>query len=334
MDIRTKYAKLFNESRKEAILQLNKCNYPNCEEKAINSHILQKNGILSEISPNRFLYEQVSDLYKNPSCYFKRIGINEAFSFNCFCKTHDTELFKEIEKNTIDFKNYNHLLLLTLRTTLNEKFKKQIVLKQNEIAKSKNPELAKIMLSAGWIEQEKLGFKDIEFIENMLWNDLLEGSKTFVFETRELSLKQICLSSYFTYDTTIEIEEYFRKYGVEKERLIDIFINLFPYKNKSFMIMAYEKEFDKVVKGYVNSFFKENEKRVERKLTNLLLFQCENWVCSESFYNQKIKNIANHLFDMGSFALKNINERQFFDLNIFKENFKEKMHIWHKKYVG
>lgn len=334
MDIRTKYAKLFYESRKEAISQLNKCNFPNCEKKAINSHILQKNGILSEISPNRFLYEQVTDLFKNPSFHFKRIGINEAFSFTCFCKTHDTELFNEIETKTIDFNNYNHLILLTLRTTLNEKYKKQVVIKQNEIAKKKNPELAKIMGNDDWFEQEKLGFKDIEFIENLLWNDLFKGSKTFYFETRELSLKQICLSSYFTYDTTIEIEEYYRKYGVEKERLIDIFINLFPYNNRSYMIMAYEKEFEKTVKGYINSFFKENEKRLERKLTNLLLFQCENWVCSESFYNLKIKDISTHLFDMGSFALRNNNERQFFDLNIFKENFNEKMQIWHNKYVG
>ena len=73
-----------------------------------------------------------------------------------------------------------------------------------------------------------------------------------------------------------------------------------------------------------------NEKRVQRRLTNLMLFQCETWVVSDKFYKTKIHGIENLFADGTSFSLNNPNERRNFNLNIYKDSFKEDFDKWNK----
>jgi hypothetical protein len=327
----TKFSTVFNESKLKAIKEINKCLHPNCNKSSIKSHILQKNGILSVISPTRHLYEQVVDLYKTPPVNYKKTGINDVFSFKCFCKEHDEELFQGIEKGKIDFENYRHQVLLVLRTSLNEKFKKLVGIRQYEIVLNEYPEFIGYMHNKGWYDQEKLGVNDMEKIEVLLWSDLYNGTKYFEFSFRELSLKQVCISSIFTYETTIEIENYRNKNGIDKDELIELFINLIPYESKTYLIFGYEKRYENIVKGYVNSFIKENEKRTERRITNLMLFQCENWVCSENFYENKIKNNIDLFYEATKYSQINFNERKNFDVNIFNDKFSESLKSWYKQ---
>lgn len=265
-------AKSFNESKKKAKISIRKCYYPNCDDDSINSHLLQKNGILSSIETNGHLYQQVIDQFKTPPIYFKRIGINEVFSFNCFCNKHDTSLFDKIENHDIDFSNYEHLLLLKLRTVLNEKNKKEIVIKQHEILKNEYSQTVDVSNLHDYNEQEKIGLVDLEKIESKIWSDLKSCDESFIFKVREFEFKEVCLSAYFTYETTNELEEYKNKHGNYPDEISDIFINFFPYKKKSILVMSYMKKNEDIVKGYVNSFFSESQRRVERRITNLMLF--------------------------------------------------------------
>jgi len=334
-ELEIKTSKAFEECRKKAVIDIIECYYPSCHEKSINSHLLQKNGILSSITENGHLYQQFVNQFKKPPIYFELKGISKVFSFNCFCNNHDTELFKEIETASIDFNNYRHQLLLTLRTLLNEKYKKQIVLKQHEYLKRDYPALIDISKMNDWDEQEKIGLQDISKLESIVWQDLETDSKSFVYNVRELDLKQVCLSAYFTYETSQEIEEYYIEKGVHMEEINDIFISLFPYNDKSYLIMSYLKKNEKSVKGYINSFFKESIKRTERKITNILLFQCETWVCSESFFNKRIKPVEKLFYSADRFSLRfNKNERRNFDLNIFQDSFSTKLKAWYNQYVG
>jgi hypothetical protein len=45
-----KFAKLFTKWKSAGISSINVCYHPKCNEKSINSHILQKNGILTTIA--------------------------------------------------------------------------------------------------------------------------------------------------------------------------------------------------------------------------------------------------------------------------------------------
>jgi hypothetical protein len=329
-----KFAKLFTKCKSAGISSINVCYHPKCNEKSINSHILQKNGILSTIATDRHIWEPEIDNFKKPQFQFKRNGINQVYSFNCFCDKHDTDLFKKIENNKIDFNDYESCLLFTLRTLYNEIWRKEVNIKMYDCLLKENPESYNNPHFLEHIRQEKLGLGDLKFMETEIWNDFDNGTESYVFENRKISKTDLCLSSFYNYDTTEEMNEYRMKYGKDMERVAEIFINVFPYENQSILLMGYNKKDEQKVKGYFYTFFRENEKRVQRKLTNLMLFQCETWVISDNFYNNKVKGIEK-LFASGfSFSCNNPNERQMFPLNIFKDSFKGDYNKWIEKYVG
>lgn len=328
------FSKLSVDCKKEAISNINTCYHPDCNEKSINSHILQENGILSQISPDRHLWQLVIDEFSENKFKFKRTGIRNIFSFKCFCNQHDENLFKKIEKGQIDFKDYESQLLFTLRTIYNEIWRKEVNLKVNNCLIQKKPEIFNVPFFIEQNENEKLGLADLKNIETDIWNDLINGTQNFVFEERKLSKIEICLSAFYNYDSLEEMYNYKLKYGRPIERVSMIFINLFPNNDNSILLMGYNKKDEKKVKGYFYTFFKESTKRVERKITSLILFHCENWVASNEFYKSKIKGIEKLYVDGLNYSFKNPNERKTYDLNIFKSNFKEKYSIWNKKYVG
>lgn len=326
-----KFAKLFHDCKKKAVKEIKICYHPKCNKNSINSHILQKNGILSSIATDNHLWEHQINQFKEPHFYFKKTGINEIFSFNCFCKEHDNQLFKKIESDKIDFKDYESLLLFTLRTIYNEKFRKEVNIRMFELMIEKGdlrPEQKAFMNSH--IAQEKLGIQDLKANETDIWVDLNTNSQTFVFEVRELNLIEMCLSAFYNYETTLEMNAYKIKYGKDMERISEIFINLFPHNDKSILIMGYNKKDEIKVKGYFYTFFKESEKRVQRKITNLFLFACETWVISKSFYESRIKGIEDVIAFATEYSTNNMNERQSFPLNFCSNNFKSDMRKWKK----
>lgn len=330
MNPKIKIAKAYHDCKTKAINSITECFHPGCTEKSINSHILQKNGILSSIAEEGHVIEMQINKYNAEEHNFRKIGINRAFSFNCFCPTHDTELFKTIEVEEIDFKNYKNLLLFTLRTICNEKFRKIVNVLMYECLIKSHSALFDVNYLKGSLSQENLGIKDLQKTEDVIWKDLNTGSESYVFKVREISKKDICLSAFYNYETTLELQDYIRNNNKDKEDVAPVFVNLFPYKDKSIYMMAYKKENESQVKPYINEFFTDNEKRLERKITNLMLFQCETWVISNKFFNKKVKNNQNSFSYAVKFALQNMNERKFFDLNIFHDDFPNKFRIFKK----
>jgi hypothetical protein len=321
-------AKAFDASKKYAISSILDCYHPECNEKSINSHILQESGILSKIAPNRYLRKRLINKYYKNDTYFQTSPISKAFSFNGFCYKHDNDLFELIEKEDINFKDYNSLIRFTLRTIYYEKYLKERNIKMNEYLVLNHSDLFNINILLNGNSEDKLGISDLEKTQSLIWNDINTGTESFIFNFREIEKNEICLASFFTYDTTEELNR------IGQNEISNIFVIMFPYKDKSLLIMGYEKTDAKKVKGYVNSFFKENEKRLKRMLTNILLFNCENWVCSERFYNERIKQSEGCFFKTLEFSAnaKNKKERNFFDLNIFEKSFSGKLNIWLNEY--
>lgn len=318
------------QAKLKAIAQINTCFYPGCNRPSINSHILQKNGILSRLEENGHVMQMEINPFESDIHYFKRTGINKAFSFKCFCTEHDSELFRTIETKEIDFSIYRNNLLFTLRTKYNEKFRKIVNVIMREILIEKHSDIFDVLRLEESNEQEKLGISDIEKTEKLIWNDLNNNQESFVFLIREIKKIPLCLSAFYNYETTRQLTEYFRINGKYKENVSDIFINVFPYLGKTIFMMGYKRKNEKTVKQYVNSIFKESEKRLLKKLTNLLLFQCETWVISESFYRERIKKCESSFGFAVEFSNANDNERAFFNLNLFKETFCHDFKEWKK----
>ena len=73
--------------------------YPKCNESTINSHMFQKNCILSSIATNNKLYVfNYTSLFNSTGIKYELKGLNSILSFNGFCKFHDNKVFEPIEK--------------------------------------------------------------------------------------------------------------------------------------------------------------------------------------------------------------------------------------------
>lgn len=196
---------------------------------------------------------------------------------------------------------------------------------------SNHSNLYDLRMLRGMSLNESIGLVDIDRTETLIWNDLTNNSESYVFRIREIATKEICLSSFYTYETSEELNFYQLMNRKPKEEVIDIFVTFFPYKDKSIFMMGFKKVDEKIVSEYVDSFFTDSEEKLESKITNLMLFQCETWAMSPSLYNKRLKGNDNIFKESAKFSNGNYNERLFFDINIFKDDFNQKFEIFKKE---
>ena len=95
-----------------------KCNCPNCESKAIKSHLIQRHPTLESISDVENKLLQFEDNWEDPrsgrwNLYTSsKRGINDAMQYPLFCSSHDSSLFKELEShNSVPSSKHDCLLL-------------------------------------------------------------------------------------------------------------------------------------------------------------------------------------------------------------------------------
>lgn len=115
--------------RNDAHTEPRVCYVPGCIQPAIWSHLMQKNGQLSELADasghvvepttdDPFRARKAGDGHVN--YYFRKIHKNEAFTFLGFCNEHDTNLFRSVETPGADITAGNGPMLLSYRGFLNE----------------------------------------------------------------------------------------------------------------------------------------------------------------------------------------------------------------------
>jgi len=314
-----KFQNRLNKLFEKAINKKRKCCFPGCDIDAINSHILQKNGILKGISNNGHLIVSKTDFLKNELFYFKKSGIQITYTFKGFCQEHDSKVFKPIENDEIDFDNYNNQLLFAYRTILNEKRKKEVLIDWNnyQINDTELSRYLDIEIARGLNVQNKLAIKDLEYYEKIIINDLNSNNENFNFRIRSTKMLDICLASHFTYETTRQRQEKINKTGDDYDILTDIFISYFPLEDENVLIMGYLKSMEDICGKYVNEFFEVNEDILLKKISSLLLTRCEEWACSELFYNEYIKSREKTIIEIFHKAVKSIDEDKEIDFNLF-----------------
>ena len=104
-----KIAKIFTDCANKAKSGTNICMHPNCNEKAINSHIMQKNGILSSIADDKHLWESSIDHFKQEYTRLHRKGINKIYNekyYNRLYADNKLLLISQIEKSIISVASF------------------------------------------------------------------------------------------------------------------------------------------------------------------------------------------------------------------------------------
>ena len=260
------------------------CLQEGCSENAIKSHILQKKGILNTISKDGHLYTLKFNLL-NGLIEFKKIGINNAFTFKGFCNYHDTILFDEIEKNELNFNQYKTNVLLCYRAVLNEYRKKEVNIDTYNFAldSSISNRLSKQNLYT-LIENETLAKNDLNRLAGLVRSDIDTGNQTFHFSTRVIELVDLCTSSVFS----SEMRDDFlikKLSGKWTEPLNDAILNIIPHKGKTVIILGcHESMLPKC-----EYFFSELAQDPLKFISDVLIKNIETWVCSPQFYLSHIR---------------------------------------------
>jgi hypothetical protein len=310
--------------QKNANKAVRQCLYKGCNETAIISHLLQKRGIINSIAEQQHVYEISLNAFKKDFFAFNKIGLSEALSYPGFCNKHDTELFKEVESGILDYKAYKTHLLLSYRALMIEKRKKEINIDwYNRIL---NARTLAPYLSNGFIRELRESIKGEEGMRDQQYHEdfflaNLENDRLcdFKFIFNEVPKIEVCSAAVFTYETSEEIAlmSLFQRHKIN-EPLTEIYFHLLPLTDMSIVIMGcLNRNIDKCWE-YIQDYSNGDDAYRLKKISDLLICQVENWVCSPSFYNNNCKKRELEINSLMRLSMKHPNERRDLELNLFE----------------
>lgn len=308
--------------RKLEITAFNKkrtCLHPMCTESSIQSHLLQKKGILKNIAFENHLYKLGVNPLRTHSFFFEKIGINEAFTFPGFCNTHDTSAFKEIETKEIDFSKYRVNLLFSYRILANELRKKEILIDWhksliNNFILNQYFDNSYFSNLRSHIKGCKLALQDINYFLQKFYIDMFNNKESFSFYSFELPFVEVCASGVFTYETTNEMRQI--PDWLSDKPPTDIYFNLLPLEGKSIVIFGCLTEHKDKCWEYILSFNDQDYKKSLKRVGDLLLTKVENWLCSYSVYT-KLKEYEEEISRITYESIESLDERRDLSFNLF-----------------
>lgn len=295
------------------------CMSPGCNHTAINSHLLQRHGMLSHIVENGHCCELRSkDFYNwspdSPPIEFKLRGLQEAISMPLFCDYHDTVLFKPIEAREVDYSNYHNQLLLSYRATCAEIRKKEI-----EMEKSKRY-LSSIILQTHRSEYldvvkesmagNDVGLRDLYYFKDQIEKELNDSHRVFSFVHHSYPIKGIYASTTFSLASVYE-------YANLDLVLPDCFGHVIPAEDHTEFVFGYHKNHvNSTVINFVNGWGGLSIEDLGKKLTGWLTL-VESWGLSPSLYRRIRKRDLDTYFSYFEKSYIIIDQNPDLDFNMF-----------------
>lgn len=282
------------------------CIIEGCNEYSINSHILQKNGILDRLSSDNHIVEikpkstfSWSETTFENITEFKKVSILKAHSYPTLCNYHDTVIFKEIENHPIDFNSYTTHLLFAFRSLLS-------IHRKTELAREREVSFLNSRVFKDYYFTNNISNPHINRIESIdrvskrryedylkFLNDIENQTEEFEFKIFKYPLKDVYASSS----------------GLSYNELEGFYVNVFPYDNLTYTLIFYSKESkDPWISDFINSWENLDEIEFEVRLSTHLIHHCEDWGMSIDLLNtipiEKQKIIAsrnlNSIFNISS----------------------------------
>lgn len=304
------------------------CLHEQCNNFSIKSHLLQENGILSNIAENKhfmqFSMNNTFERNKNGQFSFKKISINRGMSLPLYCNLHDTSLFKIIEQQEFDIYSYEVQKLFAYRALCSELRQKEIVLEtEKRLVDSKE---LKQYVSANFESASKelikglsMGINDLTFFKKEFENEFEDKTlENFHFETFKYHKLDVCASALFspinTSNLFVLIKTVFRKKPFD-----NIFINLIPLNNHLYVIIGFHKKFvTGFMKKYIQTFNTTVIEEQQLNISNLFATRIKTWAISISAFN-RISECNKKLFiEYWEKNFSNLSEKQQFEINLFK----------------
>lgn len=304
----------------------NKCLCKNCNEKAIFSHVFQKNGILSEIAENgkvmAFTYKDLFSINRNelPIGYVES-GINRTFGFYGFCSHHDDSLFRPIEKTKLDIDWYDeeNQFLLGYKALCRE-LDTQYIIKDLFTKSITSHQLSE---DSFLCFLQEIGNRDysIDVLEKYIeiFEESLSEKKfeKYSFRTTQLPFRlDLCLSS----PITIREECKGPYFGTDKDRISDTvnIVNIFPYKKSTVIIIGFLNSSENIWANIIYEKLRGDYYEDYCIALQDILFRSEFHCMSKSLYTKIQGNIPRFLKEW-----LELRESFEYDLNYKSNIFKE-----------
>lgn len=313
------------EARRKSEKKERICMFDNCNQKTIKSHVLQKNGILREISEDNHLIQLIPanpfEMSEKGISDFKLVGINDAYTFQGFCANHDSNVFKLIEtESTLNFFDKNQQALFCYRGLCQEIRRKEIATEwMVELRPLFPPPLLPIIDSL--IDGLNDGIQNLKIFKTELEKNIIsKNSDSFYFETIKIPKIELCISVPLNIgELNIPKDVSYKKWREEKQIMTTSFINIFPKNNESYVIVGFHKDYpcDWTI-NFIKKMKTENRKEILKELSDLVTLRLEFWSMSKSLFNQIPQKKINEyklLFSQNAF---NHSSKLETELNLFE----------------
>ena len=281
--------KLWKESRPQK--RNIECYTEGCSARCSQNHLLQQNGILTQISDHNHLQELRTDRFRNHSLYysFKRIGYEKAMVMYGYCPKCDYELFSPIEvpnpkipETDADFCRYS------LRPIAHETRKKE---GNVEFMKVRDGRAQKFINGRGEVQLTKR--KAEQFMINRLKSMLYEFTRGLTedipvrFVVREIPYIEVCASSlhirpsclYVSDEHLLEASKSFRGLNYSS-------VNIFSLKDVSLIIYGTHEQAGNESHKLMDRIKTAKVDELTRLVSNMLIAQIEDWCISDRLYKK------------------------------------------------
>ncbi|MBQ2864276.1 MAG: SEC-C domain-containing protein [Clostridia bacterium] len=282
----TNFPEIYKETRKAA--RFKECLHPDkehCSEKIIGAHSIQNNKILSKIADNGILYMPCP----KPDLSFSlqtKYGRKEASVFTGFCGYHDKITFQPIEDYAFTG-SQEQVFLYIYRTFALEYHKKKEVARMEQLFFSKKPSIANM---PGRAISGKTGF-------DMAISDFEEEKVLFdkaLLEKRYDALTSIIweFDGFSNFAATGGEAPMYDFSGKKLQDLLNpnipvrhIYICVFPENNKTYVIIAWLKEYNELFSTIQEKLNLLSEKQKKNYINNTIPIIAENVVIKPSSWD-------------------------------------------------
>lgn len=257
-------------------------------DKLINAHSIQKNGILDFVagSSQTLLHRRLefSESRETRLVYFEGIGKSAATTFgNGMCGNHDKALFKCIEDVPFQINDKKQSLTFAIRSLLKEIYTKEHITGiSNTVFNGNKPNpfsigynqannvlaKAKSNLRKAYI-QEKRGYKDFE-------------TRVFVFDARYKIACSSVISPWFGFNG-----EEISSVGVESKKQPILYVNIFPDKEKTYVLLGTHKSDSLPFKKFFKYLKSLDTNALKKAISVILICYCQNMVITDSILSDQ-----------------------------------------------
>lgn len=267
-----------------------------CRGDIIRAHSIQNNKILSKLASDGHVYVPDFNQDKFGGVDLKKKGRNEATTATCFCKYHDTELFKDIELREYQYEEKQNFLY-AYRAFSKYYYDRIIGLEDTRDMFRVAPNMMLALGTAERIKGLEISVEEDEVLKTT-FNTALQHERFDEVQTITITLDYevgfaTAYMSPLSYDLKGNmISDVWSSSG----RMRNIYVSIFPENGKTYILISWLKEDSGVMFEELKKQFKEVEKNKEtllRTLNNMVACHSDNIVFSKKLLDRWGEDIKN-----------------------------------------